>query len=160
MRTHHDNRELSTKLQPEDKTDYQALDSRGRPKVLGQAEADNEMNTSSQESERPHKQSNTSITGPNYELTEEGFRELCREAMDDPRSMDPVTLLFEILVRVRARAGESDPRGSIPVEYETTSGETYWKEIEEIVSSKFNGQIDVKGILTEVIEENTERRER
>ena len=102
MRTHHDNGELSTKLQPEDKTDYQALDSRGRPKVLGQAEADNEMNTSSQESERPHKQSNTSITGPNYELTEEGFRELCLEAMDDPRSMDPVTLLFEILVRVRA----------------------------------------------------------
>ena len=160
MGTHHDIRDSSTGPEPDDETDYQALDSMGRPKVLGQAEDDDEDNKIALDSESHDEQVRGGSAESGDELTEDGFKELCREAMEDPRSMDPVTLLFEVLVRIRGRAGEADPRGAIPVEYEATSGETYWKDIEDIVRGKFKGEYDVKAILTEVIEENTERKER
>jgi hypothetical protein len=158
--THHDIRDLSTRPEPDDETDYQALDSSGRPKVLGQAEDDDEENKIALDLERHDEQALGGSAESGDELTEDGFKELCREAMEDPRSMDPATLLFEVLVRVRSRAGEADPRGTIPVEYEATSGETYWKEIEDIVRGRLKGEYDVKAILTEVIEQNTEQKER
>jgi hypothetical protein len=160
MDNERDNREPTTKPEPEDKTDYQAINSMGGPKVLGQAEADNEETPFAQKGERHTENILTSNTELSDELTEEGFRALCHEAMEDSRSIDPDALLFEILVRVRAKAGDPDPRGVIPVEYDLTSGETYWKGIDEIVKSQFRAIYDVKAILTDAIQENSELKER
>jgi hypothetical protein len=155
-----DIRELSTKPESEDRTDYQALNSMGRPKVLGQAEADNEESMSAQKGEGLNEHILTSSAGLDDELSEEGLRDLCCEAMEDSRSIDPDTLLFEILVRLRTKAGYPDARGAIPVEYDSTSGETYWKEIDEIVKNKFKAKYDVREILTDAIRENTKLKER
>jgi hypothetical protein len=46
------------------------------------------------------------------------------------------------------------------VEYDLTSGETYWAGIEEIVRSQFKAKYDVRGILTDAIQENTKLKER
>ena len=155
-----DIRELSTKPEPEDKTDYQALNSMGRPKVLGQAEADDQENPSAQKEEGRNEQMRTSNAGVDDELSEAGLRELCREAMEDSRSIDPDTFLFEILVRLRSKAGDPDGRGVIPVEYDSTSGETYWQEIDEIVKGRFKAKYDVREIITDAIRENTKLKER
>jgi hypothetical protein len=155
-----DIRELSTKPESEDRTDYQALNSMGRPKVLGQAEADNEESMSAQKGEGLNEHILTSSAGLDDELSEEGLRELCREAMEDSRSIDPDTLLFEILVRLRTKAGYPDARGAIPVEYDLTSGETYWKEIDEIVKGRFKAKYDVREIIRNAIQENTKLKER
>jgi len=153
-----DIRELSTTPEPEDGTDYQALNSLGRPKVLGQAEADNDKLTPAQEG----KEANDHTAGTAVsvgELSEQDFRALCRDAMADTRSIDPDALLFEILVRLRTRAGDPEARGRVPVEYETTSGETYWRAIEELAKGRFRADYDVRGILTEAIQENTALKE-
>jgi hypothetical protein len=155
-----DIRELSTKPEPEDRTDYQALNAMGRPKVLGQAEADNEESPPAQKGDGLNEHMRASSAGSDDELSEEGLRELCREAMEDSRSIDPDALLFEILVRLRTKAGDADARGTIPVEYDLTSGETYWAGIEEIVRSKFKAKYDVRGVLTDAIQENTKLKER
>lgn len=155
-----DIRELSTKPESEDRTDYQALNSMGRPKVLGQAEVDNEESMSAQKGEGLNEHILTSSAGLDDELSEEGLKELCREAMKDSRSIDPDALLFEILVRLRTKAGYPDARGAIPVEYDLTSGETYWKEIDEIVKGRFKAKYDVREIIRNAIQENTKLKER
>jgi hypothetical protein len=153
-----DIRELSTTPEPEDGTDYQALNSLDRPKVLGQAEADNDKPTPAQEGKGANDHTAVPVVSVG-ELSEQGFRALCREAMVDSRSIDPDAFLFEILVRLRTRAGDPEARGRIPVEYETTSGETYWRAIEELAKGRFKADYDVRGILTEAIQENTKLKE-
>jgi hypothetical protein len=101
-----------------------------------------------------------SRAGVDDELSEEGLRELCREAMEDTRSIDPDNFLFELLVRLRTKAGDPDARGVIPVEYDSTSGETYWKEIDETVKGRFKAKYDVREIITDAIRENTKLKER
>lgn len=153
-----DDQKLATEPEAEDKTDYQALDGRGRPKVLGQAEAvsDNVETAPDQIAERLNEQiaAGNALSGDG--LSEDELREICREAMMDSRSIDPEALLFEILVRLRTRAGDPDARRVIPVDYDSMIGETYWKEIDEIVKKRFNADYDVRAVITDAIEKNSE----
>jgi hypothetical protein len=161
MSSERDDQKLAVEPEAEDKTDYQALDDRGRPKVLGQAEAepDNVEVLPNQIEDRLNEQMAVGNAGTSDGLSEEGLREICREAMRDARSIDPEALLFEILVRLRTRAGAPDARRAIPVEYNSMIGETYWKEIDEIVKNRFKADYDVKAVITDAIEQNSELKE-
>jgi hypothetical protein len=141
-----DKREDSIKPELDDTTDYQVLNSLGRAAVLGAA----------QETPAPDA-TGDAVTGT---IDEDQFKQICQEAMDDPRSMDPNTLLFEILVRVRERAGHAEPRGAVPLDVDITPGESCWREIAETLRNDFKAEFDVDEIIGETTRENSERKER